>query len=183
MWQRSCRLTLAAKCFHGGNEYRKKQDVLLPETGAAKYWYVDPRASGVAAPNEQPFNPQGYSQESGINPMVEAINRLLGREQSTPAVYDPMQEVRLARQQEFDPSTYQMGPQDVYKTIGLNIQGEEWEVPAVYDNMTDEDRNIIHYLPHTQWPKSIMEKIEENARNELEQGNDPYGNPIKPFQF
>ncbi len=77
-----------------------------------------------------------------------------------------------------------MGPKDVYKTVSMDIGGRNWEVPAVFDNMTDYERNIIHYLPHTQWPDYIRNKIESNARDNLEQGMDPFGNalnhPIQP---
>jgi hypothetical protein len=72
---------------------------------------------------------------------------------------------------------HRMGPKDVYKTIGININGQEMEVPAVFDNMSESERNLIlSDLPASMWPRDILSKIENNARDELEQGHDVYGN-------
>lgn len=56
----------------GGTEDRKQQ-VIIPETGAAKYWYVDPRAYGAPAHEDQG------------DAMLDALKRLLeGSQQYQP---------------------------------------------------------------------------------------------------
>lgn len=54
--------------------------VIKPETGAAKYWYVDPRASGVPSPDGgQQFNPAQYADEQGHDkpdPQSEELTKL-----------------------------------------------------------------------------------------------------------
>lgn len=42
--------------------------VIIPDTGAARYWYVDPRATGTYSPGNnlnQQFNPAGESPPRG----------------------------------------------------------------------------------------------------------------------
>ncbi len=165
----------------GGNQ--QQPNPLIPDTGAAAYWYVDPRAGQPSQP-AQSYSPKGEAPTSRADDALrEALSRLVQTSRSASGkLYDPMEQVHLGRQQEAErmSAQHQMGPEDVYKTVNMEIGGKEWEVPAVFDNMTDYERNIIHYLPHTQWPSSIRDKIESNARDNLEQGMDPFGNPIQP---
>jgi hypothetical protein len=165
-------------------------DVLIPDIGAGPYWYVDPSA-GVAqqpAQAQQVFAPT----QPASNPIADVFSRMFGPDQSdltyrpsSARPYDPMAQVRQDAQQtkEMESMFHRTGPEDVYKTVTMDLGNkksgsQEWEVPAVFDNMTEDERNIITYLPHTQWPDSIKMKIETNARDNLEQGNDPYGNPL-----
>jgi hypothetical protein len=68
----------------------RQPDVLIPVTGAGKYWYVDPRALQQAPQQnrplnpadpfsiDQPFNPQGYSaHEDQGDAIMNALQRLL----------------------------------------------------------------------------------------------------------
>jgi hypothetical protein len=48
----------------GGNE--NQGNIIIPDIGAGKYWYTDPRASGVPTPaNAQQFDPAKYADEQG----------------------------------------------------------------------------------------------------------------------
>lgn len=118
----------------------------------------------------------GLPPSRGLEPQLQA------QEQNRDAQRDTDQYAKDLSEMENDLTSsgdeHRMGPEDVYKTIGMNINGEEWEVPAAFDEMSDQDRAIIQGLPQNQWPKYLLDKIEENARNELEQGNDPFGNKL-----
>lgn len=64
----------------GGNNSGDQGNVIIPELGAAKYWHVDPRASGVPTPaNAQQFNPAQYADEQGHDkpdPQSEELAKL-----------------------------------------------------------------------------------------------------------
>jgi hypothetical protein len=58
-------MNLAQLMDHFGVKVADNQNVMIPQTGAAKYWYVDPRATGVPSPTP---NPVGEFEKSGVVP-------------------------------------------------------------------------------------------------------------------
>lgn len=157
-----------------------KSNVIIPDLGAGPYWYVDPRAGQPQQPEYSGFN-RPVPDEGDILPGNSAAARMIGANQDFSTLSDEQYNAAYNEHERSLEPEYRMGPQDVYKTVGMEINGKEWEVPAVFDNMTDQDRAIIQGLPHTQWPGWVRDSIENNARDELEKGYDPFGNPMVGF--
>ena len=61
------------------------------------------------------------------------------------------------------------------KSIGININGIETEVPAEVRGLTPEETALVRSkLPTNQWPKAVLDKIEGSARDKLELGLSPF---------
>ncbi len=147
-----------------------KSNVIIPDTGAAKYWYVDPNASGVQSPQQdQQFDPMQYADEQGHNgndPKSDQINQLasaLNRMYAAPE-----------QRQNLFPVNWASNAQrtSAYKTTIMDIGNEQWEVP-VPEEFKRETQG-----PPSKWPQKIMDILEGRARDNLERGYDPFGNPL-----
>lgn len=58
-----------------GEKFIPPDNVIIPATGAAKYWYVDPRARPMNPVLPQ-FDPAQYADEQGHDAYSEALARL-----------------------------------------------------------------------------------------------------------
>lgn len=74
---------------------------------------------------------------------------------------------------------HQRQREGVYKTFTMNIGGEEWEVPANPEDvgMTEDQFRELGDDP-SKWPPNVLDTFEKLARDKLEMGYDPFGNPL-----
>jgi hypothetical protein len=87
---------------------------------------------------------------------------------------------------DLEDQTYQVMLQDYlsqqrqqrFSTITMDINGEQWEVPTDVPGLTEDDLRPWIGTDPSEWPPKILDIIENRARDNLERGYDPFGNPL-----
>jgi len=72
----------------GGNgSQQQPQNPIIPDTGAADYWYVDPSAQGIPGPNS--WNPNAQGQLQANNDYFNLLMNQLYQQMKSRTEYDP----------------------------------------------------------------------------------------------
>jgi hypothetical protein len=106
----------------------QNQNVIIPDVGAAKYWYVDPRAKDASMPVSHTDLEQQALYRADPNRYSPA------HEAQTQGMTDVMRRIFQAQSD----AQRQRDRESVYGTIGVKIDGEEQEVPLWHKGMTPE---------------------------------------------